>query len=79
MIRRGIVMGKAYSQDLRERVMAAVDAGTGAYAAASFFRVSVSYIYKALGRRERTGQTSARPWAPPNRSLPHMTAPFAPM
>ena len=63
MIRRGIVMGKAYSQDLRERVMAAVDAGTGAYAAASFFRVSVSYIYKALGRRERTGQTSARPWA----------------
>ena len=32
-----IVMGKAYSQDLRERVMAAVDAGKGAYAAASFF------------------------------------------
>jgi transposase len=63
MIRWGIVMGKAYSQDLRERVMAAVDAGTGAYVAASFFRVSVSYIYKALGRRERTGQTSARPWA----------------
>jgi len=61
MIRRGFVMDKAYSQDLRERVMAAVDAGTGAYAAASFFRVSVSYIYKALGRRERTGQTSA--WA----------------
>jgi transposase len=56
MIRWGIVMGKAYSQDLRERVMAAVDAGTGAY-------VGVSYIYKALGRRERTGQTSARPWA----------------
>src|SRR6202047_2757550 len=75
MIRWGIVMGKAYSQGLRERVMAAVDAGTGAYVAASFFRVSVSYIYKALGRRERTGQTSARPWAPPNRSLPHMTAP----
>ena len=28
-------MGRAYSQDLRERVMAAVDSGTGAYAAAS--------------------------------------------
>ena len=27
-------MGRAYSQDLRERVMAAVDSGTGAYAAA---------------------------------------------
>ncbi len=56
-------MGRAYSQDLRERVMAAVDSGTGAYAAASIFRVSVSYIYKALGRRKRTGETSARPWA----------------
>jgi transposase len=56
-------MGRAYSQDLRERVIAAVDSGTGAYAAASIFRVSVSYIYKVLGRREKTGETSARPWA----------------
>jgi len=56
-------MGRAYSQDLRERVMAAVDSGTGAYAAAAIFRVSVSYVYKALGRRKRTGETRARPWA----------------
>ena len=56
-------MGRAYSQDLRERVIAAVDSGTGAYAAASVFRVSVSYIYKVLGRREKTGETSARAWA----------------
>jgi transposase len=56
-------MGRAYSQDLRERVMAAVESGTGAYAAASIFRVSVSYIYKLLGRRKKTGETSARPWA----------------
>jgi len=56
-------MGRAYSQDLRERVMAAVDSGTGAYAAASMFRVSVSYIYKVLGRRKRTGETRVRPWA----------------
>jgi transposase len=56
-------MGRAYAQDLRERVMAAVDSGTGAYAVASIFRVSVSYIYKVLGRRERTGETAARPWA----------------
>ena len=54
-------MGRAYSQDLRERVMAAVESGTGAYAAASVFQVSVSY--KALGRRRTTGETSARPWA----------------
>jgi transposase len=56
-------MGRAYSQDLRERVMAAVESGTGAYAAASVFQVSVSYIYKAWGRRRMTGETSARPWA----------------
>jgi len=53
-------MGKPYSQDLRERVMAVVDDGTGAYAAAPLFRVSVSYIYKALGRRRTTGETTAR-------------------
>jgi hypothetical protein len=57
------VVGRAYSQDLRDRVMAAIDSGTGAYAAASIFRVSVSYIYKVLARRKRTGATSARPWA----------------
>lgn len=56
-------MGKAYSSDLRERVMAVVDSGTSVYVAAPIFQVSVSYIYKALGRRERTGETSARPWA----------------
>ena len=52
-------MGKPYSQDLRERVIAAVDGGTGAYAVAALFRVSVSYIYKALGRRRTTGETTA--------------------
>ena len=56
-------MGSAYSQNLRERVMAAVESGTGAYAAASVFQVSVSYIYEALGRRRTTEETSARPWA----------------
>src|SRR5713101_7130714 len=53
-------MGKPYSQDLRERVMAAVDSGTGAYTVAPLFRVSVSYIYKVLGRRRATGETTAR-------------------
>ena len=53
-------MGKPYSQDLRERVIAAVDSGTRAYAAAALFLVSVSYIYKALGRRRATGETTAR-------------------
>jgi transposase len=54
-------MGKPYSQDLRERVIAAVDTGTGAYVAAPPFQVSVSYIYKALIRRRKTGEVTARP------------------
>jgi hypothetical protein len=57
-------MGKPYSQDLRERVIAAVDGGIGAYAAAALFRVSVSYIYKVLGRRRATGETKARTGRP---------------
>ena len=72
-------MGRPYSQDLRERVMAAVDGGMRVYAAAPVFRVSVSYIYKALGRRTKTGETKARTGrAGPRRSLRRMTTPFAP-
>jgi transposase len=51
--------GQAYSDDLRARVLAAIDGGMAARAAASVFQVSVSYIYKALIRRRRTGETSA--------------------
>ena len=51
--------GQAYSQDLRERVLAAVDGGLRVREAAPLFRVSVSYIYKALERRAATGQTTA--------------------
>ena len=53
-------MGAPYSQDLRERVMSVVDGGMGAYEAAPLLQVSVSYIYKALGRRRQTGETMAR-------------------
>src|SRR4030088_513730 len=51
--------GQSYSEDLRARVLAAVDAGMAVRPAASVFRVSVSYIYKALIRRRRTGEVSA--------------------
>jgi len=51
--------GQSYSEDLRARVLAAVDGGMAARAAARLFRVSVSYIYKALIRRRRTGETTA--------------------
>ena len=53
--------GRSYSQDLRDRVLATVDGGMGVYEAAPLFRVSVSYIYKALARRRTTGETTARP------------------
>src|SRR6267154_2438599 len=51
--------GQSYSEDLRARVLVAVDGGMAARPAASVFRVSVSYIYKALIRRRRTGEVSA--------------------
>src|ERR1700686_214468 len=51
--------GQSYSEDLRARVLAAVDGGMAARTAASVFRVSVSYIYKALIRRRRTGEVGA--------------------
>ena len=51
--------GQSYSTDLRSRVLAAVDGGSPARAVAQQFQVSVSYIYKALIRRRRTGETSA--------------------
>jgi len=38
--------GQSYSEDLRGRVLAAVDGGMSARAAAKLFQVSVSYIYK---------------------------------
>jgi transposase len=52
--------GQSYSEDLRGRVLTAVDGGLAVRAAALVFRVSVSYIYKALIRRRRTGEVSAR-------------------
>jgi transposase len=51
--------GQSYSEDLRGRVLAAFDGGLAARSAARLFRVSVSYIYKALIRRRRTGEASA--------------------
>lgn len=46
---------KAYSVDLRERVVAAVDAGMPRPAAARLFRVSVATIKRYLKRRRETG------------------------
>jgi transposase len=53
--------GQAYSQDLRERVLRAIDQGGRANQVAELFKVSVSYIDKALARRAVSGETTARP------------------
>lgn len=53
--------GKAYSQDLRERVLASGDAGQPVGRIAARLQVSVSYVSKVLGRRAKTGETTARP------------------
>jgi transposase len=52
--------GKAYSQDLRERVLAAADDGGSVCEIARRFHLGVSYVSKVLLRRQRTGQTTAR-------------------
>jgi transposase len=52
--------GQAHSQDLRDRVMAAVDEGKAVETVAEFFKVDRSYIYKALARRRDTGEVTAR-------------------
>ena len=51
-------LGRAYSQDLRDKIMAAFDGGETARDVAERFEVSVSYIYKADLRRRRTGDTA---------------------
>jgi transposase len=53
--------GKAYSQDLRERVFAAADEGEPVGRIAVTLRVSISYVSKVLSRRKLTGQMTARP------------------
>jgi len=57
--------GQSYSQDLRDRVLAAVDDGMAVRGVASTFGVSPAYIYKALIRRRLTGDSG------PNRNRGH--------
>ena len=51
--------GKAYGQDLRERVFAAADIGTPVGEIAEMLFVSISYVSKALCRRVDTDETIA--------------------
>lgn len=53
------IRGQAYSQDLRQRVLAASDRGLSARKVAALFEVSVSYVLRARQRRSRTGEVRA--------------------
>lgn len=57
----GWVSGQSYSQDLRDRVLGAVDGGMAVRQAATTYGVSIAYIYKALIRRRMTGDAGVNP------------------
>jgi transposase len=48
-------MGRPYSQDLRSRIVAAVESGTSRNKAAQQFAVSLSCVVKLMQRFQRTG------------------------
>jgi transposase len=54
-------MGRAYSFDLRERVVAAVASGQSCRAVAATFKVSVASVVKWSQRFRATGSAAARP------------------
>ena len=58
-------MPAAYSQDLRDRVLAAYDRGMKTKAIAEVFAVSPAYARRVKQRRRQTGETSARPVGSP--------------
>ena len=53
-------MGRAYSLDLRERVVAAVTAGQSCRAVASIFKISVASVVKWSQRQRATGTAASR-------------------
>ena len=54
-------MARAYSLDLRERVVAAVEAGESCRAVARTFMVSVASVVKWAQRQRTQGSAAARP------------------
>jgi transposase len=54
-------MPKPYSQDLRDRVVGAVEAGASCHEAAAAFEVSPSSAIRWVGRWRRIGSAAAKP------------------
>ncbi len=54
-------MAEAYSQDLRDRIIAARDGGMRTKRVAVLFKVSPSWVRRVMQRRREHGETSPRP------------------
>lgn len=54
-------MGTAYSQDLRDRVMAARDRGLATKQVADLFNVSPAWVRRVMQRRREHSETGPRP------------------
>jgi len=61
-------MGRAYSDDLRGRVLDAVASGSTARGAAARFGVGAATAIRWVARERQTGERSARSQGPPSRS-----------
>ena len=57
-------MAKAYSMDLRERIVAARDAGEETLAVAQRFDVSPAWVRRLMQRRRETGRLTPRDGKP---------------
>jgi transposase len=54
-------MGAAYSQDLRDRIIAARDGGMKTIRVAELFQVSASWVRRVMQRRREHGESGPRP------------------
>lgn len=61
-------MAKPYSEDLRERVVAAVEGGLSRRKAAALFGVGISTVVHWVRRFRETGSVSAKPMGGDHRS-----------
>lgn len=66
---------RAYSMDLRTRVLEACDSGDGTKAVAERFRVSQAWVRRLKQRRREAGETAPRtPTRKPSPRLAHVEA-----
>ena len=62
-------MAKPYSQDLRQRIVAAVEGGVSRRQAAALFDVGISTVIHWVRRFRETGSVAAKPMGGDRRSL----------